>query len=127
MSNKLLPCPFCGGEAELRHAERWEPYTDERGVYYANRITVINEDFQAQCPGCGVLTKLFATAEEAIVAWNRRAGGWILVDYFGEPHEVLLPYFAGYDGTNWNDGDGQTVPFEVTHWMPLPAPPGLEG
>ena len=44
-------------------------------------------------------------------------------DYWGTIHEVLLPYFAGFDGTNWNDGDGQTIPFEVTHWMPLPEPP----
>lgn len=35
----------------------------------------------------------------------------------------LLPYFAGYDGETWNDADGQQIPFEVTHWMPLPEIP----
>ena len=44
-------------------------------------------------------------------------------DHGGEPRKVLLPYFAGYDGDGWNDGDGQRVPFEVTHWQPLPQPP----
>ena len=44
-------------------------------------------------------------------------------DYWGEPRKVLLPYFAGYDGEQWNDGDGCRVRFEVTHWMELPTPP----
>ena len=44
-------------------------------------------------------------------------------DHYGEPQEVLLPYFAGYDGKRWNDGDGKEIPFEVTRWMPLPQPP----
>ena len=42
-------------------------------------------------------------------------------DHYGEPQKVLLPYFAGYDGAGWNDGEGKRIPFEVTHWMPLPA------
>lgn len=32
----------------------------------------------------------------------------------------LLPYFVGYDGKKWNDGDGEQCPFEVLAWMPLP-------
>jgi hypothetical protein len=44
-------------------------------------------------------------------------------DHYGEPQKVLLPYFAGYDGAGWNDGEGKRIPFEVTHWMPLPAAP----
>lgn len=44
-------------------------------------------------------------------------------DYWGEPREVMYPHFAGYDGEQWNDGDGEKIPLEVTHWMPLPAPP----
>lgn len=38
----------------------------------------------------------------------------------GEMFENLLPYFVGYDGEQWNDGDGQQCPFEVIAWMPLP-------
>lgn len=33
----------------------------------------------------------------------------------------LLPYFVGYDGKQWNDGDGEQCPFEVLAWMPLPS------
>ena len=40
----------------------------------------------------------------------------------GEMFENLLPYFVGWDGEQWNDGDGQQCPFEVIAWMPLPEP-----
>lgn len=36
--------------------------------------------------------------------------------------ENILPYFVGYDGNGWNDADGETIPFEVIAWMPLPEP-----
>ena len=36
--------------------------------------------------------------------------------------ENLLPYFVGWDGEQWNDGDGIQCPFEVIAWMPLPLP-----
>ena len=36
--------------------------------------------------------------------------------------ENLLPYFVGWDGEQWNDGDGEQCPFEVIAWMPLPEP-----
>ena len=31
----------------------------------------------------------------------------------GEMFENLLPYFVGWDGEQWNDGDGQQCPFEL--------------
>ena len=40
----------------------------------------------------------------------------------GEMFENLLPYFVGWDGEQWNDGDGQQCPFEVIAWIPLPEP-----
>lgn len=50
--NKLKPCPFCGGEAEL----------DNCGKY------------QVWCNHCGTIQmgQFFNTPEEAIEAWNRR-------------------------------------------------------
>lgn len=36
--------------------------------------------------------------------------------------ENLLPYFVGWDGERWNDGEGEQCPFEVIAWMPLPEP-----
>ena len=55
MSNtmKLLPCPFCGGEAEL----------------------IINPFYQrkaVKCKKCYASIGMFDSAEQAIEAWNRR-------------------------------------------------------
>ena len=36
--------------------------------------------------------------------------------------ENILPYFVGWDGEQWNDGEGEQCPFEVIAWMPLPEP-----
>lgn len=36
--------------------------------------------------------------------------------------ENILPYFVGWDGEQWNDGDGEQCPYEVVAWMPLPEP-----
>ena len=55
MQNKLLPCPFCGGEAEKR-AFTWANIADE--------VTI-------DCTICGVRTKVLKT-EEAIKIWNTR-------------------------------------------------------
>lgn len=44
----------------------------------------------------------------------------------GDDFLNYLPYFAGWDGERWNDGDGQQVPFEVEYWMPLPELPKEE-
>lgn len=38
----------------------------------------------------------------------------------GEEFENILPYFVGWDGEQWNDGDGLQCPFEVLAWIPLP-------
>ena len=61
MSDKLKPCPFCGGEAVLTNG--W--FSGERRV---------------ECLDCGVMTKiefsenpLVTASEQAIKAWNRRA------------------------------------------------------
>lgn len=37
-----------------------------------------------------------------------------------EEFENILPYFVGWDGEQWNDGEGKQCPFEVIAWMPLP-------
>ena len=50
---KLLPCPFCGGEATID------------GVKIARAFV--------QCVGCDVETPEYGTAKKATAAWNRRA------------------------------------------------------
>ena len=58
MSNTLLPCPFCGGEATVGANE----YYDGANTFYT------------YCTNCGVqqITTKIRT-DEAIAAWNRRA------------------------------------------------------
>jgi Lar family restriction alleviation protein len=53
MTEKLLPCPFCGGEAETFEASE--------------------DSFSVLCTGCGVETPYLPYLTEAIAAWNRRA------------------------------------------------------
>ena len=43
-----------------------------------------------------------------------------------EEFENILPYFAGWDGEQWNDADGEQIPCEVLAWRPLPKPYKLE-
>jgi Lar family restriction alleviation protein len=50
---ELLPCPFCGSEAETFEASE--------------------DSFSILCTGCGVETPYLPYLTEAIAAWNRRA------------------------------------------------------
>ncbi len=54
---ELLPCPFCGGKAEIWKAH---PENPKRNAWIA-------------CMGkCVVMTKEHETTEEAVKAWNTR-------------------------------------------------------
>ncbi|ABO54162.1 Lar family restriction alleviation protein [Burkholderia vietnamiensis] len=52
----LLPCPFCGGEAN--HIQGFKPLDDAHFI---------------DCATCGVSSKVFDTKETAFAAWNLRA------------------------------------------------------
>lgn len=58
MPDKLRPCPFCGGEAELRAF--YQNKADRRRT----RIVV--------CKACGVRTKDWTQSRHAIKQWNGR-------------------------------------------------------
>lgn len=55
METKLLPCPFCGGEAQII-----ESRFGEKGAFVG-------------CIRCLATAKRYSTKAEAIEAWNRRA------------------------------------------------------
>lgn len=57
MTSELLPCPFCGGEAEILTAESMH------GGYL----------FGIMCNDCRSRGDVFDTEAEAIEAWNTRA------------------------------------------------------
>lgn len=57
---KLKPCPFCGGEAGLRHYEDFNK--DFSSVY----------KFYVWCKDCEVQSMPTANVERAINAWNTR-------------------------------------------------------
>ena len=50
---ELLPCPFCGGEAELFDYPEMKAYC-------------------VACLECGVETLIYSSKEKAIKAWNTR-------------------------------------------------------
>lgn len=54
--NRLLPCPFCGGEAKVT---AWSHWDDEYG-------------YVAECDNCYLDMGEFETEEEAIERWNTR-------------------------------------------------------
>ena len=56
MIEKLKPCPFCGGKAEL-----WEYRDLDEVSYYIG------------CTTCGAQTKYTDSEDLCIEAWNRRA------------------------------------------------------
>lgn len=53
MTDKLKPCPFCGGVGTLHSLD-------------------MCETLYAVCMKCGARTRLFDTGKEAIENWNRR-------------------------------------------------------
>lgn len=55
MTDKLKPCPFCGGEAEICH--RTDP---DAVVSYA------------RCIKCGTTSVPFLVSQDAVRAWNTR-------------------------------------------------------
>lgn len=62
MSNELLPCPFCGGDAVRMDFLDNPPFKDMPGTRYFG------------CRKCCVVSFTNMTEQQAIEAWNTRAG-----------------------------------------------------
>ena len=107
---ELLPCPFCGGEADLHH----------------------DAMIHVECLGCTASAYAFDQSA-AIAAWNRRAPVWQPIAT--APEEGQMLGWGERDGVNVVDCDNRLdrnggveyfngdVYCVVTHWQPLPAPP----
>lgn len=105
--DNLKPCPFCGGEPKLMQA--W-----------------------VECKKCRAMAAVSGARNDAISAWNRRFGsgidvggtedGWIPVTERlpDEGDTVLMWHKDGFVMLAVNMFDEMD---NVTHWMPLPAPP----
>jgi len=63
--NKLLPCPFCGGEALIKTSRRY-PSGKEITAYSPTCYNMACVIYDAD-------DNYYRTEQEAIEAWNRRA------------------------------------------------------
>ena len=120
---ELRSCPFCG--SAITPIE-----TGDYGL----------EGYALRCKcGVGFVGHVFSTKEQAIKAWNTRAGEWISVkDRLPNPNGDWVLVYAdeavncmGFDKKNgfsdWNFSPCNGVDISrITHWMPLPAPPEEE-
>lgn len=67
MSEKLKPCPFCGGEASI--------YKFDKGYFVAevaDTARKLNFNFFVGCNNCKTAGYPYKTKRQAIEAWNRR-------------------------------------------------------
>ena len=69
--SKLLPCPFCGGEAE------YYTYEQEHDLYDSNTLgfleTYETTEHYVGCKECLAMVGTFVTKKQAVKAWNTRA------------------------------------------------------
>lgn len=91
MTDKLKPCPFCGGEAE---------------VYYAPGNDIVGIPcFGVACGNCKTMigtvkdgtTDFFRTPQEAIKAWNTRKPMDKIVEQLEEEYEKAKYGYETYD------------------------------
>ncbi|MDD4566193.1 MAG: Lar family restriction alleviation protein [Eubacteriales bacterium] len=82
MSEKLKPCPFCGGEAII------ETFPDP------SEKTKWNEPYYVACKGCGTYKNDFATEELAMADWNRRSADAELLEAVIAGQETLQKALA---------------------------------
>ena len=59
-TTELLPCPFCGGEAEIHPSNDWD-------------VKFTGSTYFAWCDKCETRGDYYNTEAEAIAAWNTRA------------------------------------------------------
>ena len=63
MSKKLMPCPFCGGTANVK----------TRYIGYGSIGLGEHDEYRVACQECHASSDEYRHEAEAIAAWNRRA------------------------------------------------------
>lgn len=76
---ELMPCPFCGAMATLDNSD--------------------HEHYRVFCEACGATTSVFASAQDSVWAWNRRAGRTCRIE--SGPSAV----FKNETGPDWTTQD----------------------
>lgn len=66
--SELLPCPFCGGKAEIHPSNDWD-------------AKFTGATFFAWCDKCETRGDYYNTEAEAIAAWNTRAERICHIEY----------------------------------------------
>lgn len=111
---ELKSCPHCNGNGRIVSVSGFK-----------------SDRYRAVCEQCGASTRECETKQEAVSAWNMRAGGWIPV---GErlpdetKDEYVLVACEYYDKITVETRKMWHVDSVVTHWQSLPEPPkGAKG
>lgn len=105
----LLPCPFCGGKAEL-HEDPFEEWTS-----------------YVQCGSCYLRTAEHFNSESAAKYWNTRPSPWIpCAERMPEPQTVCIISNGKFVAAAYPFMLDRGYAESITHWMPLPEPPEVE-
>ena len=140
--DKILSCPFCGGNGELLDDGYEHPVIDENGACVDMDIFE-GDTFWIECEKCGAMITGADTPEKAIEEWNKRTGsGWIPCseslpeetdgDYYDSVIVTLSDGFVSpgvyrnQDKEWWVEDESGEKTYrssdEVIAWQPLPDP-----
>lgn len=135
MSEKLKPCPFCGGDAELDSQQAYRPLSGAPAV--GTRVVIYCVQCSAEIGTCHEDVPNIRS-EEVVEQWNRRASliGAATIDTADKSGDWVLLWAEGMKPTPfywserlrmWVQSDdvspvhwsGAADDFGPTHWAPL--------
>lgn len=106
MTEKLRPCPFCGGEAKLQLTDYEGNFKDESYLEnpYSGVGYVIMHDTSNSTDGCPIATDsdssqgsyIYASKEAAINAWNGRTDD-DLTNYISKIMNIFYGSFINHN------------------------------